>query len=96
MAEKPRQKKKPAGTVLKIGVLLLVLAVAAFWGGRYYFENSMREPTSENLTDKAEPKPIEKSLEKPLNKSSEKPPEKSAENPAERKDAQGANKPKSQ
>ena len=96
VAEKPRQKKKPAGTVLKIGVLLLVLAVAAFWGGRYYFENSMREPTSENLTDKAEPKPIEKSLEKPLNKSSEKPPEKSAENPAERKDAQGANKPKSQ
>ena len=88
VAEKPRQKKKTAGTVLKVGLLLLVLAVAAFWGGRYYFENSATGPATESMSDKAEPKPTEKSLEKPLNKSSE--------NPAEKKDAQGANKPKAQ
>ena len=71
--KKPLRKNTTTGAALKIGLFLVVLALAAFWGGRYYFENNVREPAVENLTDKAEPKPLEKPLEKPADKPADKP-----------------------
>lgn len=74
VAEKPRSIKT-SGNLLKVTVMLIVLAVVAFWGGRYFG----------NMTDKADNgKPAEKPSEQRVDKPEMKPPEKATEKPAEK------------
>lgn len=83
VAEKP-SSKKTGGSILKVTVLLIVLAVAAFWGGRHFA----------NMADKVDNgKPTEKLSEKQGDKPEAKPPEKSAEKPQGTKDAPTGVKP---
>jgi len=77
VADKPHTKKT-GSSILKVTVLLVVLAVAAFWGGRH-FAGMAEKADNGNST--------EKSLEKQTGKPEVKPPEKPAEKAQDIKDA---------
>jgi hypothetical protein len=78
VAEKPH-KKTNGRFFFKAALLLVVLAVVAFWGGRHFA----------NLTDKADnEKSSEKRSEKQVNQQDTKQPEKPADKTQDIKDAQ--------
>jgi hypothetical protein len=91
VAEKPH-KKKNSGMIFKVAMLLTILAVAAFWGGRYFFESTATFPAPAKVTDKPDSgKPVDKLPEqpivKPVQKAEEKPLEKPADKPLDKKEA---------